>query len=338
MPHEIYKRGKIWHFRGTVASRRLRGTTGTTDKALAQRIAAEAEAREWKRHLDGPGAHVTFAQAALSYLEGEKPERFIAKIADHWKDTPIRDITGEAIRQSSFKLYPGTKGATRNRQVIVPTQAIINHAAGMGWCGLMKVKRFPVEVKVKTIITPEWAEKFAANASPHLGALCLFMLGTGARIGQAVKLTWGDVSFDSKTAIVPLSFKNHAEHRVHLQQRVIVALANIPSNRNPDELVFGYEGRDSVTQPWANAEERADLDHRSPHCCRHGFATLMLRAGYDAKTVAKMGGWKDAAIVLRTYAHAIEDQTITDAIFDTNLAQRRITKTSTTRNKRIKQE
>ncbi|MBC7137239.1 MAG: hypothetical protein H5U17_00605 [Defluviimonas sp.] len=49
----------------------------------------------------------------------------------------------------------------------------------------------------------------------------------------------------------------------------------------------------------------------------------MLRAGFDVKTVAARGGWKDAAIVLKTYAHAIEDRTVTDAVFSTEPAQAR---------------
>jgi len=58
MPLTIYRRpgGKVWHYRGTVSGRRLRGSARTEDKARAQRIAAEVEARAWKRRLDGPGA------------------------------------------------------------------------------------------------------------------------------------------------------------------------------------------------------------------------------------------------------------------------------------------
>lgn len=321
MPLKLRKRGQIWHVTGTVAGREIRRSTGTADKVIGERIRAETEAAEWKRHLDGPHAHVTFAQAALAYLEAEKSDRFIAPIAAHWKDTALRNITAEAVRQSAFKLYPNAKGATRNRQVIVPTQAIINHAAGLNWCSPMKVRRFPVEVKVKQIVTPEWAEAFAAHASPHLGALCFLMLGTGARISQALAIQWRHIDLERREAHIPMSLKNHEEHIAHLPQQVIVALANIPSDREPNEHVFGYVGRDSVTQPWASAVKRAKLPYRSPHCCRHGFATLMLRAGYDVKTVAERGGWKDASVVLRTYAHAIADRTVTDAIFCTKSAQ-----------------
>jgi hypothetical protein len=49
----------------------------------------------------------------------------------------------------------------------------------------------------------------------------------------------------------------------------------------------------------------------------------MLRAGFDVKTVAARGGRKDAAIVLKTYAHAIEDRTVTAAVFSTKPAQAR---------------
>ncbi|MCE6952399.1 tyrosine-type recombinase/integrase [Cereibacter sphaeroides] len=317
MPHTIYKRGQIWHFRGTVAGRRLRGTTGTTEKALAQRIAAAAEDREWKRHLDGPEAHVTFAQAVIAYQDAEKPMRFVARVAEHWKDTRIRQITSEAIRQSAIKLYPNAGAATRNRQVIVPTAAIINHAARLGWCNPIRVRRFPSVSRTKAIIEPEWAERFAANASPHLGALCIFMFGTGARIGQAVRLTWGDVDLRAQVCRIPASRKNFTEHEAHLPPRVVAALANIGGDRATDELVFGYAERGSVAQPWRNAEKRAGLEHRSPHFCRHGFATLLSRRGFDVSTIARLGGWKDASVVLRSYAHAQEDRTVTTAIFDT---------------------
>lgn len=324
MPLGLYRRGDVWHYRGTVAGRRLRGSTRATDKALAQRIAAEAEAAEWRRHLDGSGAHVTFAQAAIAYRDAEKPDRFLARVEDHFRDTPVRQITGEAIRQAARVLYPKAGPATRNRQAIAPAQAIINHAAALGWCDPVKVRRFPVRSEPKKPATLEWARAFAAQATddglPHLGALALFMFGTGARIGEAVALAWADVDLDGRRATIRQTKVEDTRH-AHLQGEVVAALANIPSNRDPAARVFGYAARDSVRPAWAAVIDRADLEPLTPHCCRHGFATTMLRRGFDVKTVARMGGWKDAATVLRTYAHATEDPTVTDALFDTGSTQ-----------------
>lgn len=340
MPHEIYLRGRFWHYRGTVAGRRLRGSTKTTDKATAQRIAAEAEAREWRSHLDGAEAVLTMAQAMLAYLEAGKSDRFLSPIAAHWKDTKVKGIAPEAIRQSARKLYPDASPATWNRQVIVPTSAVINHAAAMGWCSPIKVKRFPTDPKIKEAASLEWVSTFAAQAVkdglPHLAALCLFMFGTGARIGQACEMTWRDVNLTERTAKLYTEKPTPWTRTAHMPPAVVAAIANIPSNREPDAPVFGYAGRGSVKTPWDNVIDRAEIDELSPHSCRHGFATFMLRKGYDVKTVADAGGWRDPVVVLRTYAHAIKDKTVTNALFDTELTQDSAAQIATIDNQRRK--
>src|SRR5256885_12013793 len=102
MPLKIYRRGKVWHYRGTVAKRRLRGSTGAANKETAARIAAEIEDRYWKRRLDGPAAVLTFAQAAIKYRAAGKQARFLERIEDYWKDTLVRDITPGAIRDAAL--------------------------------------------------------------------------------------------------------------------------------------------------------------------------------------------------------------------------------------------
>ena len=320
MPLKLFQRGSIWYYRGTVAGRRLRGSTRTTDKERAQRITAEREAREWKCRLDGPEAVLTFAMAAILYRDAEKPTRFLAKIEDHWKDTPVRGITPGAIKQSAITLYPKGAPATRNRQVIVPTQAIINHAASMELCGHIKVERFKVSAKKKAPATMEWIEAFAANASPHLGALAWFMFLTGARITESLHMQWQDVDLSRARAIIRKT-KNGDERDVHLPSVLVAAIANIQSNRNPADRVFKYNSRSSAREPWKAANKRAKTKTLSFHCCRHGFATAMLHAGIDPVTVARVGGWKDPHHVFKTYGHAMADDTLADRLFDPNLTQ-----------------
>lgn len=320
MSHKLRKRGKIWHYSGTVAGRRIRGSTRTEDKERAERIAADEEQKAWTRHLDGPGSTLTFADSSFAYREAGKSTRFLKPIEDHWKDTLVRAITPSDIRRSAKKLYPTAGPATWNRQVITPTQAIINYSADQEWCARIRVERFKVFRKIKEPVTKEWAEAFAAHASPHLGALCIFMFATGARIGEAVALLWEDVDLVARTARIRQT-KVGVERIAHLPQRLLAAIANIPSNRQPDDRVFRYVDRESVRQVWDNAITRAKIKKLSPHSCRHGFATSLLHAGVDVKTVAQLGGWRDAATVVRTYAHAMGDRTVTNRLFDTDLAQ-----------------
>jgi integrase len=81
--------------------------------------------------------------------------------------------------------------------------------------------------------------------------------------------------------------------------------------------VFHYAYGESVGQVWNNVIERAGIEKLSPYCCRHGFATSMLQAGIDPKTVAVRGGWKDVGTVMKFYAHAMDDPTVTDVLFGT---------------------
>jgi integrase len=307
----LYQRGKIWHYRGSVSGRKLRGSTGATERVRAERVKAEVESRAWQRRFDGPGAGLTMAQVFTAYLDADKSDRFLLKLASHWRDTPVEDIRPETIRRVAKKIYPHANEPTWNRQVIKPTQAAINYAAELGWCNRISVKRFTETSEEKTPATLEWVMDFAdqANADnlPHLGALCLFMFGTAARVGETCNLVWGNVDLAGATATIHLFKPTPWIRTAHLPPDIVAALANIPSNRNPDKRVFRYAGRGSVRGPWNNVIKRAGIERLTPHCCRHGFATSMLHLGFDPKTVAERGGWKDATTVLRTYAHAMKD-------------------------------
>jgi integrase len=168
MSLKLFKRGQLWRNRGTVAGRRLRGSTGTTDKARAERIADEKEAEHWKCHLDRPSSILTFANPTLP-----------------------------------------TQGYARRQAVPFP------------WSE-SQLRRF-------------WDEDVARMA-----------------------------------AAVP-----------------------------------GFE-------------------RLTYHRCRHGFATSMLRDGIDPKTAAALGGWDDIGLFMTTYAHAIQDATLTERLFGTELTQPKI--------------
>jgi len=314
MPLTLHKRGKIWHFRGQVAGRRLRGSTGTPNKEIAARVAADIENKHWKGHLDGPAAVLTFAQAAIMYRAAGKPTRFLVRVEDYWKDTFVKDITAGAIIRAAKALYPKAAGTTLNRQGIVPMQAIINFAAESELCPPVRVKRFKIETKEKIPATLEWVTSFKKAAAPHLGGLALFMFLTGARVSEALAVEWEDIDYKTGTVLIRQS-KLGNERRAHLPDPLVVAVANIPKVKN--RPVFWYMHRSNLVRVWRAACKRAGIAVLSPHSCRHGFATALLHEGIDPVTIAKLGGWRSARHVFETYGHAKDDATITDRISGT---------------------
>lgn len=315
MPLKLYRRGEVWHYRGTVAGRLLRGSTRTTRKEIAERIVADREARAWKSHIDGPASVLTFAQAAMMYRAANKSDRFLRAIEDHWRDTPVKAITGAAIRQSAIVLYPTAGPATRNRQAIVPTQAIINHAAEHELCPRIRVDRFPVIRKAKTPATWEWVQAFMAHAKkPNLAALACLMYLTGARISQALAIDWSDVDFKARKVRIAATAKGDDDRFAHMPNELIAALANIPGERTGQ--VFQFKSRGNIKTQWDGAIRRAGIKRLSPHSCRHGFATVLLDKGVSPITVANRGGWKSARHVFETYGHDVAPADVTDVLTD----------------------
>lgn len=240
MSLKIYKRGKTYHYSGTIAGRRLRGTTGTSDKLRAEEIMAKIDATEWQRRHHGPGAVLTFAKASILYraagkMNTKRQIKYLEKIEDYWKNTLVKDMTAGAIRQSAIDIYPQAGPATRNRQVITPTRAVINHCAESDLCPPIRIRKFKFDQKIKRPVLLDWLDTFCTHARPINAALATFMFATAYRISEARRVEWSDIDFQSCTILVRKT-KNKKERAPHIPQRLLVALANLPRDRKP----FGY--------------------------------------------------------------------------------------------------
>lgn len=336
MPLKVYKRGNTYHYAGTVAGRRLRGSTGTSDKLRAEEIAAKADRAEWERRHHGPGSVLTLAKASILYRSAGKMStkrqiKYLEKIEDYWKDTLVKDMTAGAIRQSAIEIYPEAGPATRNRQVITPTRAVINHCAELEMCPPIRVRKFKFEQKIKKPILLDWLDTFCAHARPITAALATFMFATACRISDARRTEWDDINFQARTILVRKT-KSKKDRLPHIPQRLLVALANLPRDRKP----FGW-GETTLRRWWdediaTTAKAVEGFQRLTFHSCRHGFATSMLRNGVDPKTAADLGGWDSVTLFMETYAHAMPKAKLTDGLFDANLTQ---PKKSSRKTKRI---
>lgn len=197
--------------------------------------------------------------------------------------------------------------------MITPTQAIINFSMEDKSCQI-RVKRFPVEKRVKEPATWTWVTAFMSASSPHLGALAAFMFLTGARITESLSLRWTDVDLSTSRALIRQT-KTHSERRAHLPTELLLAIANIPGPR--EGKVFGYSSRFSPVAPWRRVCKRAGIKPLSFHALRHGFATGLLDKGVNPVTVANRGGWKSTRHVFETYGHDVAAHNTTDLLIDT---------------------
>lgn len=315
MPLTLYQRNGVYHYRGTVGPtgkrRRMRGSCKTKNEDIAARQISEIETAYWKGHFDGPASILTFAHAAKLYRSAGKSTRFLDKVEGYLKSTLVKDISEGTVHLMAKELYPTCGGASLNRLVIAPTLAVINHAAKRKLCSRLMVERYKFETKIKEPATLEWVEKFRQHSSPHLGTMVLFMFLTGARPGEAIELDWKDIDLQAQTAVIRET-KVGRERKAHLPTSLVVALANLP--RIKDRGVFGYTASNATRSAWEAACKRAGIKCLTPHSCRHGFATGLLRRGVDVVTVAWLGGWASVRQVLATYGHATKNPKLTDLL------------------------
>lgn len=315
----LYKRGKVWWVDGILNGERVRESTRETERKAADDYALSRETSAKKEREFGPESVLTFGAATGFYLDAGKSTRYLTPIFNKWEKRLVREIKPGHVHDLARELYPKGGPATRNRQVISPVQAVINHSAKRGLCSPIRVERFKVPKHQPRVATMDWLEAFMRASSPHLAALAQFMAMTGARISEAVRLEWREVDLTDGMALLRHT-KNGDPRAVRLPKPLVVTLSNLPEREGK---VFGYKSRQSIQTPWANAEARAKIDHIPPHDAgRRLFATSMIQAGVDPVTVAKAGGWKSVRMVVEVYAQPADTIQAVDRVFGTPESQK----------------
>jgi len=322
MPLKIIRRPKSpnWILRGTVRGIRIEESTGTDDKKTAEEIRAKREAELLVESIYGRRATATFAQAALSYLEQGGSKRYLNEIISYFGTTSVAQIDQNAIDRGARKLYPDASDSTRVRQFYVPVSAVLTHAAKRGWCPKLIIERPKTPQGRNRWITLAESNRLIDACAEHLRPLVIFLIYTGARVGEALWLNWRHVDLKRRHVIFPKT-KNGDARGVPLHQRVIVALANLPHRegevfRRPDGLPYepleddDDENRSAgsrIKTAFRGACRRAKIDDFHPHDCRHTFATWHYAQNRDLTALMRLGGWRDIKSVIR-YVHVNVDE------------------------------
>jgi integrase len=245
-----------WYVRGTLRRVRVEESTGIDDKKAAEEIRAKREAEILAESVYGRRATVTFAEAALSYIECGGSRRFANPVIEHFGTTPLVRVDQDAIERGARKAFPHASDATRDRQFFTPSSAIMRHAAKRGWCAPLLLQRPSPSAERVRYLTPDEADRLIAASSARLGPLIVFLLYTGARVGEALWLDWRDV--DLAPAHVTFARTKNGEARgVPLHQRLVAVLANLGHRegevfRRPDghpyERPSGFEDHSAGTR------------------------------------------------------------------------------------------
>jgi site-specific recombinase XerD len=156
-------------------------------------------------------------------------------------------------------------------------------------------------------LLPEEEQRLRAVANelyPHHVPELDLALNTGMRQGEQYNLTWENVDLERRLVTIPRS--KHGEIRyVELNDAAVAALLQAHAQGNGSDNLFlnCYGQKLSKPREWFEASvKKAGIHRFTWHCLRHTFASRLIMAGVDLRTVQELMGHKTIQMTCR-YAH-----------------------------------
>nr|WP_314074711.1 tyrosine-type recombinase/integrase [uncultured Roseococcus sp.] len=349
MPLKLVRRPgtALWQITGTVAGQRVRESSGTTDRAIAEEIRAKRETDLHRAAIYGPAVVKTWGEAVLRYDEVKNPSAgqaaFLARITRYFGPRLLlKDIHQDLVDKVVKALCAENAApATKLRNVIGPIRAVLTVAAARGWCALpaLEVPKGATGEKRTRWLTPAELLRLRAASAPHLQALITFLVCTGPRLGEALRLEWADVDLPHARATLRGVKDNASEERdriLELPPAAVAALANIayPSRDDEGKRIWSvekkgrvfrtHEGEDypdsedgggQIRTAWATACRNAGFPGEwhgeegrrrwwtpkdvTPHVLRHTWASWRYAYHRDILRLKHEGDWSSISLVER---------------------------------------
>lgn len=342
----VYRRGATWYYKFTVDGHLFRGSTRTSDKDQAERIASRLRLEAIEQNHFPKQTEIALGDALLRYWDEHAqylPSAYtiglqIKKLLAIGPTKPLSQISASNI--SDYVARRRGEKAKRKETLVSPStingelrllRAVLLRAGShwnartqaIKWGGLFLTE----SAERRRYLSAEEQAKLLAVLRPDFRALVEFCLETGVRFSAAQKLKWSDVDYDAGVvSFRHMKSKRRGEtHTLPISHAMRVILAN--ERGNHPIYVFTYlcaEDRPAIT-----TGAKRIKGHRYPYS-RDGWRRPWVRALEQAGienfrfhdlrhttlsritkvrglAVAKKQGFhQDVSTTLR-YAHVLDD-------------------------------
>jgi site-specific recombinase XerD len=171
-----------------------------------------------------------------------------------------------------------------------------------------------LEHKRLPVLTADQLKQIVKACNTRDKAIILFMVDSGLRRAEVIKLNWGDV--DMQSGLVRVRQGKGKKDRSAVigatTRRALLAYLrtlNAESRKLTAPLFQTREGNrfasDGFIQVFNRIKKRTRI-HVSPHVLRRTFTILALRAGMNALHLQNLGGWASLEMV-QHYAQMVDE-------------------------------
>src|SRR5918994_4648430 len=236
----LVKRGRIWWMSFTCDGKRVRRSTDTSEKRLAEAILAKVRVQivEGKFFENPRLEEHTFEEMMERYVkECSVTKSPKSATRDRGSLNHLLPVFGDMVlTEVSPKLLAKYKTHRRLEQAAPATinkeLQLVRHAFNLAtreweWCRenpMHRVSMEPVRNEVDRWLSIHEEDRLMAASQPWLREIIVFALNTGMRQGEILNLQWQDVDFTRGTLVVMKS-KNGTRRTIPLNTTVYALLA-----------------------------------------------------------------------------------------------------------------
>ncbi|GMB81705.1 site-specific integrase [Shinella zoogloeoides] len=228
---------------------------------------------------------------------------FIGELDEVLLGAEFSDFTDEMLDTLVSALRKrGNSNATINRKMAALSK-LLRKAHKMGDIqSLPEFKRLKEKAGRIRFLEPEEETRLfeaISEKSDLYGRFCIFLIDTGARLGEGIGLRWQDLNRDRATFWLTKSGKSRS---VPLTERAAAAIqASERTRRGPFTNIVQAKFRAA----WNEAKQEVGLGSEPdvvPHILRHTCASRLVQGGIDIRRVQTWLGHQTLQMTMR-YAH-----------------------------------
>ena len=302
----------------------------STDKKIAERMLREAETEAEQIRNGAP------SRGSLDINLKDLANQFLEAMELHLKPRTLQDYR-EVLHRLILGNKPGIKvkkasqlkpSTIQHYQVkaskkLTP-RTINKHVTVLGtmlnWAvqyqliphnPIRGVRKLPHgATRTQRALSEEEISELLLAADDESRPVWIFFLETGMRKGEVARLTWSDLDFDASIIRVRAEVtKTHKGRSIPMSARVKRLLEKRFESEDPkksDPVFATIRGRPFYTQSLAifhHDVEAANIDPEGVHIhgLRRTFATRLIKAGADPKTVQTLLGHSTLNLTLQLY-------------------------------------
>jgi integrase len=149
-----------------------------------------------------------------------------------------------------------------------------------------------------------------------VSSLILFLLSSGARLGEALTATWENVDIEHKTWRVTASVSKSKRMRAIPLNSTAISVLEAVDTRGKFEHVFINTKTGNpykcIKKTWSRIRDEVGLVKFRLHDLRHNYASMLVNSGRSLYEVQHILGHSDPKVTMR-YAH-LNTETLHDAV------------------------